>query len=380
MSDRRPTVALVSDAIFPYHRGGKETRYHEVARRLTRHADVHVYTMNWWDGEPVRRENGVELRAISPHLPLYAGERRSIKQAVVFALACLKLLGRRYDVIWADHMPYFQLFTLRLVAALRRKRLFATWHEYWGPDYWRRYLGAAGRIGWWIERASMRLPHGIIAASDETAERLRDWVGESVPVMVAPHGVDLESMTAVACSDDVPTDLVVVGRLIDHKRIDLLLDTVALLRARGRPVTARIIGDGPERDALHERAERLGITDLVDFRHDVAELTDVYGLLKAGRLFVFPSEREGFGAAVLEALACGLPVIATAAPDNLARHLIEGSSRGVVTNPTPDALADAVERGLDDPDRNGTGERRHDAWLRQFDWNSLTDRVAETVL
>ena len=57
-SRRRPVVALVTDAIYPYFRGGKELRYHEVAQRLGQRADVHVFTMKWWDGP--RRAAGAD--------------------------------------------------------------------------------------------------------------------------------------------------------------------------------------------------------------------------------------------------------------------------------------------------------------------------------
>src|SRR3954452_20896495 len=166
---RRPTVALVTDAIFPYHRGGKEVRYHELAHRLADRADVHVYTMNWWRGGRVRREREVTFHAIAPLMPLYVGERRSVAQAVVFALSCLRLLFRRFDVIEADHMPYIQLFPLRLVASLRRKRLVVARHETWGLAYRRQYMARAGTVRWLFERFALRLPDAIIAASSETA-------------------------------------------------------------------------------------------------------------------------------------------------------------------------------------------------------------------
>ena len=72
------------------------------------------------------------------------------------------------------------------------------------------------------------------------------------------------------------------------------------------------------REALHAQAQRLGIEAAIDFRHDVWEQKDVYALMKAARVAVFPTSREGFGIAVLEAIACGLPVVTTSAPDNLA--------------------------------------------------------------
>jgi hypothetical protein len=54
-ADGRRVVAMVSDAIHPYHRGGKELRYYELTRRLAGRADIHVYTMNWWNGPRVRQ-------------------------------------------------------------------------------------------------------------------------------------------------------------------------------------------------------------------------------------------------------------------------------------------------------------------------------------
>jgi glycosyltransferase involved in cell wall biosynthesis len=374
-TERHPVVAFVTDAIFPYHRGGKEIRYHEVARRLAERASVHVYTMNWWGGSASRRDGDVTYHAISPLLRLYSGERRSIRQAVIFAICCLRLLFRRFDVIEADHMPYIQLFPLRLVASLRRKRLIVTWHETWGPVYWREYLGCAGRVGWWLERFAMRLPDSIIAASAETADRLSAWLGPDARVTVAPNGVDLELIAAAEAAPE-RADLVAVGRLLDHKRIDRLIDAVALLRASGTEVSCRVIGDGPERAALHRQAEELGVQDLVEFRHDVDGQTELFSLLKAARVFVFPSEREGFGIAVLEALACGLPVVTTSAPDNLARHLVEGSSRGLVCEPDAASIAAAVTSTL-----GASGERESlEAWLSEFHWGTVTERIAAVVL
>jgi glycosyltransferase involved in cell wall biosynthesis len=367
---RHPVIALVSDAIYPYHRGGKELRYHELARRMAGRADVHVYTMQWWPGPRVRTEDAVTFHAISPLIPLYAGGRRSMRQAVFFALACLRLLGRRFDVLEADHMPYLQIFVLRLVATLRRKRFVVTWHEVWDAGYWREYLGPAGLAAWFTQWLAMRLPDHIIAASPQTAGRLRAILGARASITVAPNGIDLDAVSG-SRPDPAATDLVVVSRLVAHKRVGMLLDAVALLRAGGVPVTCRVIGDGPERTALREQAHALGLDHAVEFRHDVAEQREVYALMKAAKVFVFPSAREGFGISVLEALACGLDVVTTSDPDNLAKHLAQRSARGVVCEPTAKAVADATLRLLTEPRQDGV-----EAWLADYDWDTMTDRVA----
>ena len=154
-AQRKPVVALVTDAIYPYHRGGKELRYFELSRRLTRYADVHVYTMNWWKGPRSRVQDSVTYHSLSPLFPLYTKGRRSVSEALLFSLACARLLFRRFDVVEADHMPYFQIFALRLVTSVRRKRLVVTWHEVWSRPYWREYLGPFGVLAWYVERLAM---------------------------------------------------------------------------------------------------------------------------------------------------------------------------------------------------------------------------------
>jgi glycosyltransferase involved in cell wall biosynthesis len=377
---RRRVVAMVSDAIYPYHRGGKEVRYHELARRLAERAEVHVYTMHWWTGPSVRTEGAVTFHAISGLHGLYTRNRRSVSQALFFAIACLRLLTSKFDVLEADHMPYLPVLALRVVATLKRRPLVVTWHEVWGRPYWRRYLGRAGLAAWMIESLAMRLPDHIIAASPQTAERLRALGACRGPITEAPNGIDIDAIRNVH-PDETATDLVVVGRLMAHKRVDMLLHAVALLHADGVPVTCRVIGDGPERLRLHRQARALGIDHAIDFRHDVGEQDHLYALMKAAKAFVFPSAREGFGIAVLEALACGLPVVTTSAPDNLARHLAARSPGSIICDPSAPAVAAAVQRVLAGcGSRGGDGERLAESWLAEYSWETTARRVAEALV
>jgi glycosyltransferase involved in cell wall biosynthesis len=380
--NKRPVVALVTDAIYPYFRGGKEVRYQEVAQRLAQRAEVYVFTMKWWDGPWTVHDGLVTFRAICRLRPMYSGERRSYREACFFALACFRLFRFHFDAVEADQFPTFHIFTLRLITWLKRQPLTVTWHEVWDRAYWLEYLGWAGNIAWLVQWLAMRVPDHLIAASAETADRLREIFGERASISLVPNGIDLE-VIRTSHPDDMRVDLVTVGRLLPHKNVDMLLESVALLHGAGLHVTCRIIGDGPQRAALHERSRELGIDHAVDFRHDVWEKKDVYSLIKAARVAVFASAREGFGIAVLEAIACDVPVVTTSAPDNLARHLVARSTAGVVCKPSAEAIADAIRDLLADPQDGPDASPRlpatQEEWLTEYGWDFAADEVARVL-
>jgi glycosyltransferase involved in cell wall biosynthesis len=117
----------------------------------------------------------------------------------------------------------------------------------------------------------------------------------------------------------------------------------------------------------------LGLSEAVDFCHNVREQKEVYALVKAAKVAVFPSDREGFGAAVLEALACGVPVVTTSSPDNLAQYLARRSSLGHVCEPSAAAIAATVDRLLIATSRPSD---LADSWLNDHSWDAVADQVA----
>jgi len=176
------------------------------------------------------------------------------------------------------------------------------------------------------------------------------------------------------------TDLVVVGRLIQHKCVDMLLDALASLRASGMVLSCRIIGDGPARAALKEQARELGLAGAVEFRDDIADQKELYSLVKAAKVFVSLSAREGFGLAVLEAIACGIPVLTTSAPDNLAQHLVARYSRGAICEPTPEAVTAAIHDLVIDDDPRIREECDADSWVAEYDWSAMADRIRKAYI
>lgn len=143
-----------------------------------------------------------------------------------------------------------------------------------------------------------------------------------------------------------------------------------------RPVVA-LVSDAIE---LHNQARTLGIHHAIDFRHEVREQKDLYGLMKAASVAVFPSAREGSGVAALEAIACGVPVITTSSPDNLTQHLVLRSAVGVVCDPSAAAIAAAVKRVLADSGAQPNGDPDRDTvWLAEHSWDAVTEQVVRVL-
>jgi glycosyltransferase involved in cell wall biosynthesis len=341
-------VAFLIDAVFPFDIGGRQTYIYQVARRLAaegRHVDV--YTMNWWKGARSLHIDGVTFHALCRLHPLYEGRRRSTKQALAFGLASLRLLTRRFDVLSADSMPFFPLFSAKLVCLLRRRRLYATWHEVWTNDYWKSYLGRLGGVGYAAERLAMRLPREIISNSAHTTERLRE-LDPRLKVRTVELGIDFDQIARAGASG-ATTDILSAGRLLRNKNIDQLIHAVDILRT-GRPaIRAVIVGEGPERLPLERLVSDLGLQDNVQFLDFMPDHDDLFCLMKSSKVFVLPSEREGFGLVVLEANACGLPVVTVRHPENAAQRLILEGENGFVTSLDPAGLADAILRCLGPP-------------------------------
>jgi glycosyltransferase involved in cell wall biosynthesis len=153
---------------------------------------------------------------------------------------------------------------------------------------------------------------------------------------------------------------VVIATLIAPKRVELALETVAELVSCGHDFPLTIIGDGPERTALEQRTTRLGISSLVRFvgaRTDA----DARSYLERADVLLFTDRGEGIAPAAVQALACGVPVVACW-DSGAAVEVVPESGPGRLTLPSPEALAEAVLDLQRDPDRLAMGRLVGESW------------------
>ena len=153
---------------------------------------------------------------------------------------------------------------------------------------------------------------------------------------------------------------VVISRLIPAKRVDLGLETVAELVSCGHDFPLTIIGDGTERAALEQRAARLGIAALVRFVGARTEV-EARSYLERADVLLFTDRAEGVAPAAVQALACGVPVVACW-DSGAAVEVVPESGPGRLTLPSPEALAQAVLDLQRDPDRLPMGRLVGESW------------------
>jgi phosphatidylinositol alpha-1,6-mannosyltransferase len=153
------------------------------------------------------------------------------------------------------------------------------------------------------------------------------------------------------------------GRIAAEKGLDDLMAAVAIQRTGGRDLEVDIIGDGPARSAVEAAARDAGVADRVRWHGFIGDRTAYMEHLRSATLFVLPSRSEGVPKVLLDAMAAGLPIVAT---DVGAIAEIVGEDRGrLVPAGDPAALAEAIGRSLDDPATLARMRERGLAWAAE---------------
>ena len=294
----------------------------------------------------------------------------------VYPLGLLTLLRHRrsVDVVVdvQNGIPFWSpLVTRRPVVNLVHHVHREQWPEVFGP--------VRARFGWWLEsRVATRVyspraaPRGVRrdpgrarrprcrlrpARRSSTAAATRSW-----------HRCTTE------CSDE--PSLVVLGRLVPHKRVELALQAVAVLRHRHPGIVLHVVGHGYWHDELVACAERLGVSDAVRFHGFVPDEVK-NALLASAWVNLLPSLKEGWGLAIVEAGALGVPSVAFREASGTTESVLDGRTGYLVDDLA--GLVAATEALLVDPVlRKELGEAARE-FAEGFSWEA-TGAAVEALL
>jgi glycosyltransferase involved in cell wall biosynthesis len=303
------------------------------------------------------RAHGVAVTTIAPHFPHFVDDARDVVRVPSLPLPtqtayrlCVPYLNgddrrrlRGIDVVHA-HSPFVTGWMGASYARRNDVPLVFTYHT--RLDAYAHYApfdrATTERAMIELTRRYANAADAVIVPTSAMEARLRE-LGVHAPITVVPSAIDVERFAAgrrsalvrarLGADDDAPLALV-VSRLGLEKNVELALDAAA--RCAG--LRFAIVGDGPHRAALEERARRLGLAGRVRFTGALARerLPDVYASVDA---FVFPSTTDTQGLVLAEALAAGLPVVAV--ESDASRDVLGPAGR--IVPPDAELLADGIQ-------------------------------------
>lgn len=368
-------IAVIMDRVYPYFKGGVEKRMWDIAELLTKKGyEFHFYTGQWPGMKENEIINGIYLHGIYKVKNFYVNGKKSIKESLIYTIKLFPvLLKADFDLIDCDQYPLLHVFPVKLISMLKRKKLVLTWHEVW-DRYWFEYIGWKGFYGYLIEKIVTRLPDKVISVSEHTTNRLINLANiNSTKIKTISNGMCVEKIEEVKPSK-IKSDVIFAGRLLSHKNVDVLVSVIKLIKEKNPNIKCFVIGDGPEKKQLEKMTAALGLTENIAFLGFLENHSEVYSLIKSTKVFILPSTREGFGIVVIEANACGIPVITTNHKDNAAKDLIIEGKNGYTCGLDEKEIAQKVTDILK-KDLNGRMKQSCTDSARKYDWNQVVKEI-----
>ena len=222
----------------------------------------------------------------------------------------------------------------------------------YGIDAWSRHKSAA--VNWLIGKVD-----GTVAISQVTAGRFQEWSGiQPDQTFILPNAVDIKAYGAGAKDEKLleryglveKTVLMTMGRLsVDerYKGMDEIMEAMPALLQRRPDLAYLIVGDGDDRPRLEQKSRALGLADKVVFAGFIPE-RDKADHYRLADVFVMPSRGEGFGFVFLEAMACGIPVVASTVDGS--REAVRDGELGIIVDPDDrDGLITGIITALSRP-------------------------------
>ena len=362
---RRARKLLILNWRDPWHPegGGSELYVAEAARRL--------------------QESGVRITIFSALYPGAARdeEREGIRYVrrgghlTVYLWSALFLLTRRFgrlDVVLEvqNGMPFLaRLFTRARVAVL----VHHVHREQWS------ILGPVlSRVGWFMEsRVAVRVNRGTpyVTVSEVTRSELVDLGVRAKDITIAWNGMPPVPDHVPRPQSHAP-QLVMLVRLVPHKRVEHAMEAVAALRHRHPGLHLTVMGSGWWEPQLLERRAELGLDDSVSFLGHVSNRTK-FEVLSEAWVHLLPSVKEGWGLSIVEAAHVGVPSIAYADAGGVRESILDGVT-GLLATDLPDLIA-RVDQLLADGDlRRDLGDKAR-VRSEQFTWDATAASVASVL-
>jgi len=372
-------IAMVTSYFYPFP-SGSANRFCEVARRLSRKHEVHVYTTHCSIQGREKYLDGVQVHRYGRIEPSQSLEKGVMMPNLRFSLDTLKrmrcdMAGRRFDIVDCNITSKFLPLTSFLACRFSRVPLIQTWHEVWYTQNFRRHNPFLAPSAIMAEYTMPKLADFCVAVSNTTRERLLRLLRvPSRKVIVIPNGVDLADFRGVSARKR-RRRIVYVGRLESHKQVSLLVRAFKEVRSTLSDSELFIAGDGSQRRHLMKLTSDLDLTD-VHFLGVIPRL-DLIRMIKSSATLVLPSLLEGHGIVLLEAMAAGTPPIAVLSPGSAVKDIVTHESNGLLAQPTVKEMERAIFTLLTNKSLYSRLRQNGLKFVEGYDWDKVAARTLE---
>jgi glycosyltransferase involved in cell wall biosynthesis len=303
-----------------------------------------------------------------------------------FSLLSWMTMRQRYDVIYVHNMPNFLVFAA-VIPKISGAKVVLDVHDP-APELLAAIRG--GRLPAWLrrlihaeERASLWFADALVTVNESMRQRLVAVAPRPLPIAVVMNLPDPGIIRpSYELYEDIHDQRLVYSGTLSHRHgLDLTLRAVAMLAEEYPDLRLRLIGEGPEADALVALADDLGIAERVQFI-GLVRVDEVPALIRGSIAGLSPQRADEFGSLVFsmkvpEYIALGLPVIC--AGTHTMRHYFCDDDLLFFEPGDANDLARAIRTLLDDP---GSASRRAEhskQRLNQLDWSAQRETLVHTV-
>ncbi len=366
-------IALVSDLFPPYVLGGAERRYYNLALQLSKRHEVHVYTMLMEGAKKKEKTGRLTVHRLGIPHPL---RERSFFPMLAYLAALIRALSKeKYDVI--DCNAYFSALGGYLASRGSGTPVVVTIHDIYAQN-WGKFMGSRllGPVGWSIEILLTKLRFDRIVTVSRSSERLLEkiYCVKKERICVIPNGADSEFHANPRTKRDM-NKILCVGRLVPLKNVQDLIIAFSIALKKNPELALELVGEGPLRQELAGLCKKLGVEEKVTFTGTIGAHGKVAEKMRSCGMLATASLREGFGLTLIEAMACGTPVVAyrLSAYDEFAGAY----TPFLVERRDVQKLADAILEVSENKNLRQKMSREGIKTARDFTWEKAAEKTEE---
>lgn len=363
-------ILRVTSDLYPFVVGGIGIHTHEMSEYQVRLGhDVTVYTLV---NKTEKRDPHVNYKIIKKKR-LFSFLGNSISPLLFFNLFRIR---NDFDIIHAHSHLFFSTNICAIIRKLGSSPLIITNHG----------IMSASAPNWFnsiyiktIAKWTLNAADAVLCYTDEEKKELINLLDiDEKKILIIPNGVNLGIFypSSSELENHRPT-LLWIGRIVKGKGVHFLIQATSLILREIPNIRLKLIGDGPEKQKIRELIKKLNLEDVISISDYInyQNLPDIY---RESDIFILPSMNEGVPKTVLEAMACGKPIVIS--DFSHLRELISDSGL-MFQKGDIDALAGAILKLMNNETlRKEYGKNARNKIIKKYSWDNTVEKTTEIMM